>query len=57
VGSNPAPQDLDFDHTGSRLFIACPGIGAVVSWDVDLNQIGPVELAGPILDPIAAWHR
>lgn len=57
VGSNPAPQDLDFDHTGSRLFVACPGIGAVVSWDIDLSQIGPVEMAGPILDPIAAWHR
>lgn len=57
VGSNPAPQDLDFDHTGSRLFIACPGIGAVVCWDIDQDQIGPVELAGPILDPIAAWHR
>lgn len=57
VGSNPSPQDLDFDHTGQRLFIACPGIGAVVSWDIDRDELGPVELAGPILDPIAAWHR
>jgi DNA-binding beta-propeller fold protein YncE len=57
VGSNPAPQDLDFDREGERVFIACPGIECVVAWDVELDQIGPVFEAGPILDPIAAWHR
>lgn len=57
LGPNPSPQDLDFDHTGSRLYVACPGLGSVLAWDVDLDKIGPVTAGGPILDPIAAWSH